>query len=646
MRRSCKNNVFVCLTVAVLSVFISCESQLQDIVQPATQPIEVGIYAGGTQTRTQMLPDGLSAVWSSDDVISLFAKNSSGSFVLNNQKFTTYGLDGEQGYFTSTLSSPMQEGTYNYYCCYPAPIKLAGDTGLRATFYLPDVQDGKAEGGVDIMVADPVTGPELNPVNVEDVEHNDVSFRMNRLTHHLRFWIPPGENKMGEPIKKIEITMPYKIAGDYYTNLDVPPSRYSDPNDINAKWYHDIGNGKPTMTLVLDEPLDESPYDNQQLAYAAIYPLTHQLYSNDYMDLILYSDSGMSYVYGIPLGGRRYLPGHSTMVMLKPTAPAIYCSVKIRTGKNNVGEPLHSVIIKSKSSGKELFRYNNTAGGFDYLEYTQEYKRASEKSTFDALVNAIKSGDAVLYYETANTLIDIPMTSDMMTLSGNSAVLELGDVPYLIFQNFDGAHPKTFNDDYKAGWVDNPNGMDGMLLNEFLSTPGWNASRFQIFEDYFMRISCMYEGAVMGYRKYCGRLDTPALKYLKQGSNATVVLEYDRAFYIPQGYNIDTSEPKARYYIGHHTKAEGSPIKGVDIYDNDNSIRNNATIIFDGDLPTKRYGNEDLANMVHKVHEINGLTNQSRLVFYVSTDETGIEFGGMNACYYLYLDNIKAYIKY
>lgn len=644
MRRNCKNNVYVCLILAVLSVFISCESQLQDPVLPASRPVEVGIYAGGTQTRTQMLPNGLSTVWTSDDVISLFAKNSSGSFVLNNQLFQPYGLDGERGYFTSTLSSPMAQGTYTYYCCYPAPKSLAGSTGLRATFNLPNVQNGKASGGIDIMVADPVTGPELNPVNLEDVPHNDVTMDMNRLTHHFRFWIPPGENTLGEPIKKIVITMPNKVAGDYVTNLDSTPGMYKTDDDINAKWYHDLSNGTNTITLELEDPLDESPYSDPQFAYAVMFPLTHQMYSDDYMDITVYSNSSMAYTDRIALGGRRYLPGHSTIVRLLPNSPSLYSSIKIRTGRNNVGERLWS--IKIMSDGTQLFRYDNSAGTIHNITYTKEYFGSSGKSDFDKVINAIKNGTAVLNYETQSTSIDIPITMDMMTLSGNSAELDFGDVPYLLFEDFDDVEEYAKSDEYDASFSDNDSDLTGYLLDGRLSSNGWNAARFKLGMDR-VRINCIYEGAVFAYRKYCGRLDTPALKWIKPGATPSVVIEYDRAFSVPAGYNVDTSVPMARYYLGHHTNSEGSTINGIDIYDNDNAIRNNATIVYDGKVNgvTERFADEDLANMTHVTRVVSGVTNSTRFVFYVATDETKINFLGMNACYYLNLDNIKVYIK-
>ena len=61
---------------------------------PETQ--EVGIYAGGARTRTEMLSNGLSAAWTAGDELALWARTSSGSYALSNQVFKTLVARGER----------------------------------------------------------------------------------------------------------------------------------------------------------------------------------------------------------------------------------------------------------------------------------------------------------------------------------------------------------------------------------------------------------------------------------------------------------------------------------------------------------------------------------------------------------------------
>lgn len=628
MRRYCTQNVWTYLLIAAISVFISCDDSLHDNMPAVSEGVEVGIYAGGVRTRTEMLPDGLSAVWASDDIISVWAKNSGGALKLNNQKFHSYGLDGSSGYFTSTLASPMEEGTYTYYCSYPAPASV---NGMRATFTLPAIQDGKASGGADIMISDPVTAPALNATNVEGSDYNKVSFNMNRMTHHFRFWIPKGENHLGEDIQRIDITMPYNIAGNFIANLDSP------------KTWSDLGNGTKTITLNLAEPLSESDYDLStgiaDFAYAVIYPDPDRVYGDsDYMEITVYGNSSKSTLDPISLSGRTFRAGHSTPVRLLPKSPDIYCSINVKTGLNNIGEPLWA--IKISSDGKEIFRYDNTSGTYHYIDYTKEYHGTSGKTQFDAVVNAVASGKAMLNFETNHASVDIPMTADMMVREGNSAVLNLGDVPYLLYEDFSTATAKVSADAYNAS-TDSDTVLDGYLLNDALATDGWNASRFGLIAEDCIRINCRFEGWAATFARYCGRLDTPALKWLKPNTTATVVVEFDKAFSIPVGYNMnDSAIAKAKYHVGYHTKSESVSIKGV----NSNNISGNSTIVYTSGL----YASENVGNMSNHKVEIGSAGNTTRIVFYVDTDRTKPDktaWLGNNSCYYLYLDNIKVYIK-
>ena len=96
-------------------------------------PQEVGIYIGDAATRTVMQPNGLSASWEAGDKISLWAVSASGANVLDNQLFMSYGLDGQAGYFTSTLQSPMPDGSYTYLGCYPQPVSADGHKAVSYT---------------------------------------------------------------------------------------------------------------------------------------------------------------------------------------------------------------------------------------------------------------------------------------------------------------------------------------------------------------------------------------------------------------------------------------------------------------------------------------------------------------------------------
>ena len=222
MRRISIKDFLVPLSFLLLVTLASCqEDGPQMMVENQPKPVEVGFYAGGHGTRTVMLPNGLSAEWSDGDRVTLWARNSSGAYTLNQQAFTTYAVDGSKGYFTATLPSAMPDDTYTYYCCYPVPNSMSGTT---ASFYLTGYQDGKVSGGSDIMIATPVEHGPLAPLP-EVVDHSGLSMSMNRMLHQFRFWVPEGQDiKPVNPIQRIILTFPTQVIGEIVADIANPSS--------------------------------------------------------------------------------------------------------------------------------------------------------------------------------------------------------------------------------------------------------------------------------------------------------------------------------------------------------------------------------------------------------------------------------------
>ena len=206
MRRNWTNVVLAVLATLLLNLCQSCSIDIQDFVNMNDGPQVLGFHAGGgSQTRTQMLPNGLSADWVAGDELAVWARNSAGNFTLYNQVFKTYGTDRHRGYFTSTLSEAMPEDTYTYYCTYPVPESADGTV---VTFDIPAVQDGKVTGGADIMIATPVRHGGLTSLpDLED--HSGMSMHMNRMLHQFRFFVPQDdEHLQGAEITRMVLTFP------------------------------------------------------------------------------------------------------------------------------------------------------------------------------------------------------------------------------------------------------------------------------------------------------------------------------------------------------------------------------------------------------------------------------------------------------
>lgn len=583
-------------------------------------PHKVGFYAGGSQTRTEMQDNGLSASWVEGDEVALWAINSSGSSVLYNQTFKTYGIDDQLGYFTSELSSAMSEDTYTYYCCYPTPLSISG---TDVTFSLPSVQDGKASSGADIMIATPVEHGALSKVP-EPQDHSGLSLQMNRMMHQFRFWIPKGKSILGEDIERIVLTMPQNIVGTVTAN-------YTDPNEVP-----NLTNASKSLTLHLKEPLSESEdLSSAEFACAAVYPYNYLYSSSDFMRVTVYTKTYKSVLDDISLSGRKFLAGHSTPVRLLINNKSEFFRLTLKTGTNNIGEPLWNILIKS--GDQTLYTYANVDGTYHNIVHEAELLGSSGRATYESIVNAVNNGTAVAYLETNHALVDLPITSDMVEIDHNRMSLDLGDLPYLLYEDFTDAVASEHNDAY-SGSTDSDTNVKGYLLNDYLMYDGWNAARYKIFEGDCVRINCRFESAVFAFARYCGRLDTPAVRYIKPGQSVNVVVEFDHAFYIPVGYEMDDSKNNiARFKVGYHTKSESSTINGVKSDD----VSGNSTIVYTSPL----YPSQQVSKMATTSVTIPSAGPSTRIVFYADTVQDEVRFWGSNSCYYLYLDNIKVYIK-
>ena len=188
-----------------LTLIASCQQDQPR--SPETNQLTVGFYAGGVATRTVIGENGLSAAWEEGDKMAVWAKNSSDTYTLSRTVFGMYGVGGSTGVFTATLDAPMAEDRYMYMAAYPVPKNVQGTI---ASFDLSDEQDGRASGGSDIMIADPVMHGPLTEIPKPD-DHSTLRLSMNHILHHLRFYVPEGTDMEGESVRDIFVTMPPRI---------------------------------------------------------------------------------------------------------------------------------------------------------------------------------------------------------------------------------------------------------------------------------------------------------------------------------------------------------------------------------------------------------------------------------------------------
>lgn len=636
MKRFWTKHVRIAVFLSWGAVLASCQLESHDF---RPRPQEVGFYAGGFQTRTEMLANGLSAEWEDGDELAVWAMNSAGSYILDDQVFKTYGVNAGHGFFTSTLESEMADDTYTYMCCYPVPVSADRTT---VTFDLPSVQDGKASDGADIMIADPVSYGPLGPLPDPD-DHSSMSMSMNRMTHQFRFYVPQDDRLLGEEkIERILLTFPAPVAGKVLADIADPDAGLQ------------LTGGLSEVQLDLSQPIGVSTGDDYQYACLAFAPVQFQ--EGQSLQIVkAYTDDKIAFFDPVDLKGKNCEPGHSTPVRLLirelvDFAGIIYLKVDV----NNLGENPKKITF----TAPEGCKWGD--GGTNVLVYEPGYEIPVGETIavkFETDVDsymAFSNKEISVTYDSESALVSETLTMPAIEAAGTSEVSLT--VPYLLFEDFSCVYAEGEsygNNSYSQSEMVQP----GSSLDGCMSHTGWNAARYWT-KGNSIRINTRYQcvgATIFGYTisfssYHHGRLDTPQLAAIKPGKTVNLKMEYDAG-----GYLHNTSSSAATdvtLCIASHTNTgvlDGVPTgaKGLDLsapgftdtYDtslNDFGKRQSSTPI------ENQFGN-DAFNGIFPTYEadISSATSSTRLAFYIIfTGDTGI----CNAEFNVYLDNIKVQI--
>ena len=633
MRRNCTKIVCVCLKIAALMTLSSCADELQTESSRPPQGVEVGFYAGGAQTRTEMLQNGLSAAWEEGDQLAVWAADANGSYVLSNQIFGTYGIDGQRGFFTSVLGSAMPQGTYTYYCCYPAPTSVSGTS---VTFNLPSVQDGKASGGSDIMVATPVVHGALTAVP-EPEDHSGMSMQMNRMMHQFRFFIPQDDQLMGdERIERMIMSFPVPVTGN--VTLD-----FADPEAQML-----LTEGKADVELELSQPIGVSSGDSYQYACLAMTPV--QFESGQSLQIVkALTDDKIAFFDPIDLKGKNCLPGHSTPVMLKVRELVDYAGIiYLKLNTNNLGENPKKITFTAPEGCNWGDGRTNVFVYDPGREIPVGETIAIKFETDVEAYKAFSSKQITVTYDSENALMEETFTMPAIDRQGTTSVNLT--VPYLLFEDFSCVHSEGEsygNNSYAAEDRNQP----GYLLDGCMSHTGWNASRYWTTGN-SMRINTRYQcvsisllGYTLTFASYHhGRLDTPSLSGLKPGKSVNLKMTFDAGGYYHKSSSTDISD--VRLCIATHTNAgalDGVPTGTSGLNQTYESSLNDFGSRQDSHTMTSDFGENDFAATFPTYEsELAEVTSSTRIAFY--TIFTGSEEFACNAEFNVYIDNIKVQI--
>lgn len=550
------------------------------------------------KTRTTVAEDGYTAIWEGDDRIAVWAQGSDGVFDLTGERFLLYRYTTamSKAIFTSYIT-PLADDTYTYYAVYPLPTAV---NGTQATFALSATQSGESfVGDCDIMVSAPIQAAAL----VED-EVNSLDFRFSHKMHAMRFDIPSDGNLMGMTVDKIEFTFPTNVVGDVTVDITNP-----DAEPV-------LTNGSNKLTLNLPNGAEAG-----DTLWAMIFPtelsgnITYKAYSGQYVS-----------VEGTLEVSKVAQAQHMTRKEFQ--IPELYrlTTITLKVVESNLGEDFNTMTILD-SSGNTMGSFSKNSNDVYEFKIEGEYD-----------VTPLRGQTFTARYDSNNAVIDYQFTmpSNMLAYTQTSVDLK---VPYLLYEDFSAAGATAHDDDYTAGANEDRN-LTGYLLDGYMPRNGWNASRFQLSAGNRIRINVRYQSGAWIVGRYCGRLDTPAIGYLKS-NNVNLKVTYDIGCTVSVGYNTDdTNNAKTFYILGKHTNADTSAIKGQ----NQSDISGQCTTIFE----SVRYTNNNMVSFVSVLPEtvtktVSGCGPSTRFVWWACTDRDSSVIAA-NSVAYFYIDNIKVQI--
>lgn len=628
----CKN---LMITAAVLLLASCAEDERMSAVKITEQDSahQVGFYAGGVHTRTEMLENGLSAKWTDDDRIAVWAKNPSGSLILSRQEFRTYGVDAQKGFFTSELASSMPDDSYTYYCCYPVPSSV---NGTSATFSLPSIQDGKASGGADIMIADPSQHGPLKAIG-DEIDHSGMSMRMNRMMHQFRFLVNDPEGRLhNEAIEKMVLKFPMPVVGSVtldYTDPAVAPVLSSASGDI---------------TLNLREPLTGAAN------YACVAIVPSKAAEGQSLQIKAYTSDRIVVVQPVDLKGRDFLAGHSTPVniIVKEVNDYPYM-MKFKVAANNLGENPNSIVLEAPSGCRWV------DGGSNIYTFSPGRKIGAGEEFIirfedEAQYRAFSGKGISVTYDSDNAITHQSIT--MPDLSKTDNVAASLTVPYLFYEDFSGV--PSFSDGH-----DNPNTgassdtYKGIKeLSEYASClSGWYATRIGAQAGTSVRLCCRFEDVLGVSAYYKGRLYTPFLSSIKDGRSVKISVSFRYGGAIKEMSIIWSPSPneEPRLFFGINTEdvvtnpdvIEGGLVEGAaGLY-----AGTGFASWMDTSMNPRAMNGETIPNSGGSYTSFNGTKNFTienvdcgmRLGWIVTTDNTE---DSTNGNYWVYLDDIKVKI--
>lgn len=589
------------MAFVALALLGGCSKSGGDEAEQVATKSELSIGLPIGISRTAVDAEGR-ASWTEGDTFALWAENATGGFIYDAVPFQMmyYWHSLQSAVFTSNANA-LAEGTYTYYAVSPKPQTFSNP---KASFTLPIEQwGGVFNGAYDIMVASPIEAEALSPDKV-----NSLALDFQHKMHTLKINI--AKNDLGIDIRELRFTFPTNVTGQ--VTVDV----------ANADAAATLTNGSSQLIVKSEEGFSAG-----DTVWGVIFP---QNISGSVKVMAVGTDGRLSVEKSINLS-KECLASHITPLSL--SVPSGRSTLRFSIGTNNLGEEIEKLTIIDHN-GTSVTLNGSANNTYDY----------SVDSSSATVFDHYEGKTFTARFESANAIVSTTFVMPS-NLSNGVNVIPALTVPYLFFEDFTSIHTNFDKDDAKAA---NIMSADGMLLNNYMSVPGWNGAHIKGVAGQCVRVNVRHQ-STMGTTRSNGRLDTPTMSNLKSGANVKLKVTFDMGAYVNSDYSSDN---EIFCIAGIHNSSMGSALNGVvstTFFSAAGDDKDRVKSVFSSVSYTSEYlaagYNADSFGSTFPTHSFtqSGCTSSTRIC-WVPCCRQSHWTTSLNAHYYLYIDNIKVSI--
>lgn len=596
---------YIVSVIATLALLAGCIRTTDENATVEVAKSELSIGLPSSISRTAVDDEGR-ATWIPGDTFALWAEAADGGYALEALRFRMmyYWHSRQSAVFTS-ITNGIAEGDYTYYAVAPMPTSYSGKV---ATFNIPTEQEGTTfNGAYDVMVAAPLFA---EAVELEKV--NNFALDFSHKMHALKVNI--AKNNLGCAISQLRFAFATNVTGNVSVDITDPSAEAT------------LANGSKNLHINTSAGIDQGA-----TAWGAIFP---QEVNDEITFTAIGVDGRESCTKTISLS-KICREGHITPLAL--TIPEMKATLRFSIGNNYLGEKIQTMTITDHTGANFVFPYNEK-NIYDYTVNT------SDPAVFDHYEG--KTFTAT--FESANAIVSTTFTMPTELGAGMNVVPAL-NVPYLFFEDFSCIHTagQSYGDDSCGS---DEREQPGVSLDQYMNHKGWNAARFKLGVGTCPRINVRYQMVkiIMQFQSsHHGRLDTPPMTALKSGANVKLRVQFDAG---GVEYKGDYTGEDMAIQIATHTNLN-NPIDGIPTGVSGISLRPLGPTNYSTTL--KDYGTTQFSQPLSSQYtlssfgstfptlnaEINGVTRDTRLVFYPTTS---ILIDGLgNDEFAIYIDNIR-----